>query len=119
MDSNCLTLVDLVDTISGSWGGNVLVAAGYWSISIGVWAVGIRSSNIGSNRWLSFTLSNVVSSITIGPGITITIGIVTIVIVSIAIARVAIKDRSISFWLSSNSSSKAKEGNLKINWYAF
>ena len=85
-----MTLVDLVNTISGSWGGNVLVAAGNWSISIGVWAVdigavGIRSSNIGSgdvgnNGWLSlsFTLSNVVSSISIGSWVTITIGIVTI-----------------------------------------
>ena len=85
-----MTLVDLVDIISGSWGGNMLVAAGSWSISIGVWAVniwavGIRSSNIGSsnvgsNRWLSlsFTLSKVVSSITVGPWVSITISIVTI-----------------------------------------
>ena len=101
MDSNSLTLVNLVDAVSCSWGGNALIAAGYWSISIGVWAVGIRSGNIGSNRWLSisFTLSNVVSSITIGSGVTITIGIVAItkgivaiVVVAIAIARLSIED---------------------------
>ena len=105
MDSNSLTLVNLVDTVSSSWGGNVLIAAGYWSISIGVWAVGIRSSNIGSsnvggNRWLSlsFTLSDVVSSITIGSWVTITIcivaitkGIVAIVVVAITIARLSIE----------------------------
>ena len=106
MDSNSLTLVNLVDAVSCSWGGNALIAAGYWSISIGVWAVGIRSgnigrSNIGSNRRLSisFTLSNVVSSITIGSGVTITIGIVAItkgivaiVVVAIAIARLSIEN---------------------------
>ena len=99
MDSNSLTLVDLVDTVSSSWGGNTLVAAGYWSISIGVWAVGIRSSNIrsnsiGSNRWLSLsiTLSNVVSSITIGPWVTISRVTVTKSVVAITIASLSIKD---------------------------
>jgi len=59
-----LTLVELVNVVGSIGSGNMLVAAGNWSIGIVVWVIGIRSSNIGSSdvgedRWLSlsFTLS--------------------------------------------------------------
>ena len=63
MNSNSLglslTLVELVEVEGSIGGGNMLVAAGNWGIGIVVWVVGIRSSNVGEDRWLSlsFTLS--------------------------------------------------------------
>jgi hypothetical protein len=120
-----LTLVELVNAIGSNWGGDLLVAAGSWGIGIVVGVVGIGSSNIGSgsireNRWLSlsFTLSQVVSSITVGPRVAISvvveaISIVAIVVIAIGWVAIAIGSLGLSFRFSCNSCGKAEKGNLK------
>ena len=121
-----LTLVKLVEVVGSIGNVHLLVAAGSWSIGIVVWVVGIGSSTIGKDRWLSlsFTLSKGVSSsctITVGRSIrrsmvAITVCIIAIVVVGICWVAIVVPIQlsvSISISISSDSSSKAKEGNLK------
>ena len=132
-----LTLVKLVEVKGSIGGGNMLVAAGNWSIGIVVWVVGIRSSNIGKDRWLSFcfTLSKGVSSSStiaigrsiLGSMVAITICIVAIVVVGICwvaivavgicwVAIVVAVQLCVSISISTDSSSKEKQGNLKTKY---
>ena len=103
-----LSLVELMDAIGSSWGGNRLVAGTKRPVGIDVWAVDVGSS---SNRWLSFTLSNQMSPIAIGwvsIGVAISIGWV-----AIGVGWVVVTIGNRGLWFSSSGGSKSKDGDLE------
>merc|ERR1712072_1238551 len=108
------TLVNLVDSIGGSWGAYVLEATRSWAIK--VWVGSIDYSWIGISGSLSTVVSVSVSISVVWVAVT-TIAVSAIVAsVSKTVSMVAIVSirGCIGFWLSTNCRDKGKSKNGKF-----
>merc|ERR1711863_11927 len=130
------TLVQLVDSIGGSWGADVLVADGtgysvwgisVWGISVTVWSIGTIEKGWGSFS-IGGSLATVVSvSVSVSVvWVSVTVSMTIVSAISIASISKTISIRAIvsfwrcfGFWFSNNGCDEAQGKNGKFHHFEY